>query len=228
LSYVSICKPVNDRIAQVSLGSGNEVIGLLLGRLESDTMIIEDSITGDFEGEQNHVVLPANTLAKIADDMLNGRIKGNIVGWYHSHTESGLAFSETDIQTQKNLQQFSSLITAMVFDVKTGEVGYFRVDPQTGQPNRIPNANVTVFEESSEATKNLMKEETQMPPTSTVETSRPPIGRSAWPSTKVLTACIILAVAAGLIVIGLIFYRSLGGAIGTRILHSQIVRTTVR
>jgi proteasome lid subunit RPN8/RPN11 len=224
LSYVSIWKPVNDLIAQVSRDSENEVIGLLLGRLENDTLIIGDSITGDFEGEQNHVVMPANTLAKIADDMLNGRIKGNIVGWYHSHTESGLAFSETDIQTQKNLQQFSSLITAMVIDVKTGEVGYFRVDPQTGQPNRIPKANVTVFEEPSETTKNLMKEEPQIPPTSTVETPRQPVGRSVWPSTKMLIACIILAVAAGLIVIGLILYRSLAGATGTGILHGQIVR----
>lgn len=103
---MSIWKPVNELIVQASRDSQREIIGLLLGRLENDTIIIENSITGEFLAEPNRVTLPSNTLAKIADDMLSRRIKGNVIGWYHSHTESGLTFSETDIETQKNFSSF--------------------------------------------------------------------------------------------------------------------------
>ena len=76
MSYVSIWKPVTSRIIDAALDSKNEIIGLLLGRLEDDTLIIEDTITGDYAAEATRVILPAQTLAKIADDLVNGRRKG--------------------------------------------------------------------------------------------------------------------------------------------------------
>ena len=107
MSYVSIYKPVNDRISKVSTeDSSKEVIGLLIGNLVNDTLVIEDSITGEFSGEPHRVVLHPTTIAKIADDLVKGRLKGNIVGWYHSHTADGIFFSQTDVDTQRKLQQF--------------------------------------------------------------------------------------------------------------------------
>ena len=153
MSYVSIWKPVHDRIVQASHETRNEIIGLLLGRRESDSIVIDDSITGEFSSEPHRVTLPPSTLAQIADDLVSGRVKGNIVGWYHSHTEGGVFFSETDIETQNALQQFSSLVTGVVIDATTGEVGYFRIDPQTKKPFRIPEEMVSVrTEEAFEAT----------------------------------------------------------------------------
>jgi proteasome lid subunit RPN8/RPN11 len=150
LSWVSISKPVNDRIILASQGTRNEIIGLLLGRLEGDAIIIEDSITGEYSAEPHRATLPSHAMAKIADALVTGRIKGNIIGWYHSHTEGGLFFSETDIITQKSLQQFSSLITGMV-DASNGHVGFFRVDPQSGSPVQIPLEKIRVFTNQSEA-----------------------------------------------------------------------------
>ena len=151
MSYVSIYKPVNDRITKVSTeDTSKEVIGLLIGSLVNDTLVIEDSITGEFSGEPHRVVLHPTTVAKIADDLIKGRLKGNIVGWYHSHTEDGIFFSQTDVETQEKLQQFSSLNVGMVVDARNGDVGYFRLD-SNGKPIRIPEDKVRVFSEKSEA-----------------------------------------------------------------------------
>lgn len=141
MSYLSIRKQVNDHIVQAANDSSNEIIGLLLGRLEKDTIIIEDAVTGEFSGEPTRVQLLPSTLAKIADDIVAGRIKGNIIGWYHSHPTGGLFFSETDVETQKIFQQFSRATIGMVVDRQTGQVGFFRVDRE-GNPYRVPNENV--------------------------------------------------------------------------------------
>jgi proteasome lid subunit RPN8/RPN11 len=228
LSYVSIWKPVNDRIVQVSRESENEVIGLLIGRLENETLIIEDSITGEFQAGPNHVTLPSSTIARIADDILSGRIRGNIIGWYHSHTESGLVFSETDVQTQMKLQQFSSLITAMVIDAKTGDVAYFRVDPQTGKPIRIPDDNVTAFEEMTEAIASGTKTELRLNPAPTAEVAQPSLRHVGWLSSRTIVICVILALVASLAVLMLVFHPSLTATSSTPIPHHQTVQQTVR
>jgi proteasome lid subunit RPN8/RPN11 len=150
MSYVSVWKPVNDRLVRVSIENSNEVIGLLIGSLINDTLIIEDSITGEFSGEPHRVVLHPTTIAKIADELVKGRLKGNIVGWYHSHTEGGISFSQTDVETQKKLQQFSSLTVGMVVDAKNGNTGFFRVD-EKGKPVKIPEDRVRVYSKKSEA-----------------------------------------------------------------------------
>jgi proteasome lid subunit RPN8/RPN11 len=148
---VSIGKPINDKIVRAARGTKNEIIGLLIGRLQDNTIIIEDSITGESSAEPHRAILSSNALAKIADELVTGRIKGNIVGWYHSHTYGGLFFSETDIATQRKLQQFSTLIAGMVVDASNGDVGFFRVEPQTGQAVRVPVERITVYAERSEA-----------------------------------------------------------------------------
>jgi proteasome lid subunit RPN8/RPN11 len=209
VSYVSIWKPVNDHIVKVSQESENEVVGLLMGRLENDTLIIEDSVTGDFQGERNHVTLPANTIAKIADDILNQRIKGSIVGWYHSHTESGLAFSDTDVQTQLTLQQFSSLVIAMVVDAQTGDVAYFRVDPQTERPSRIPDANISVFEQSPSTQGPEAATGQQEIPSVSTEVPETVVEQASWLSGRNVVIWVVLALGASLAVLGFIFYRGI-------------------
>ena len=173
------------------------------------------------------MTLPPSTLAKIADDILNHRTKGSIIGWYHSHTESGVAFSETDVQTQMNLQQFSPFVTAMVVDTKTGDVGYFRVDHATGTPIRIPDTNVRVSEQPTAANPEMTLEQ-QVSPNTVTEIPQPLADRMAWLSTKSIIVYIILAVAAGLAVLGFIFYRGSGASKGIGILNDQILQQIAR
>lgn len=188
MSYVSISKPVKDRIVQAARDTETEIIGLLLGKLQDDTIIIEDSTTHEFSSEPHRVMLPASSIAIIADQILSGRLKGNIVGWYHSHTSGGLFFSETDISTQKKLQQFSSLITGLVVDSTNGEVGYFRVIPGTDQAIRLPESNIIVYSDPKDATPPPQRTATVVTPTPTVEVRRHP------PARQVLTRGTALAI----------------------------------
>ena len=208
VSYVSIWKPVNDHIVQASQQSETEVVGLLMGRLENDTLIIEESVTGEFQGERNHVTLPANTIAKIADAIVNRRIKGSIVGWYHSHTESGLVFSGTDVHTQLALQQFSSLVIAMVVDAQTGVAAYFRVDPETEIPCRIPDAKISVFEQPT-GTQALEGTTEQQVPSVSTEVPKTTAERAPWLSGRNIVIWVFLAIGAALAVLGFIFYRGI-------------------
>ncbi|MGA8904984.1 MAG: DUF998 domain-containing protein [Candidatus Bathyarchaeia archaeon] len=142
---MSIAKPVNDKIVRAARTTKNEIIGVLIGRFQDNTIIIEDSVTGESAAEPHRAILSSKALAEIADGIVTGRIKGNIVGWYHSHTHGGLFFSQTDIATQSILQQFSTLISGMVVDASTGDVGFFRVEPSSGQAVRISAERITVF-----------------------------------------------------------------------------------
>ncbi len=206
MSYVSIWKPVNDRLVQASRGTKNEIIGLLLGRLQDDAIIIEDSITGEFSAEPHRATLPSNALAKIADALVTGRIKGNIVGWYHSHTEGGLFFSDTDIATQRNLQQFSSLIAGMVVDALTGEVGYFRVDPQTGKTTRLPADKIKLYADPSEAVP-LEAKAKRRAGTPTLEVRRRVI--LPWqPTNRLIISAVLIMLLASLAVVGVLVSRA--------------------
>src|SRR5208337_1058613 len=199
MSYVSISKPVKDRIVQAARDTETEIIGLLLGKLQDDTIIIEDSTTHEFSSEPHRVMLPPSSIAVIADQLLSGRLKGNIVGWYHSHTSGGLFFSETDISTQKKLQQFSSLITGLVVDASNGEVGYFRVIPGTDQTIRIPDDSITVYSDAKDATPLRQRPSRVVAPTPTVEVRRrPPAGQALTKRAAlslVLVVLIVLVVA---------------------------------
>lgn len=204
MSYVSVYKPVNDRITKVSIeDNSREVIGLLIGRLVDDTLVIEDSITGEFSGEPHRVVLHPTTVAKIADDLIKGRLKGNIVGWYHSHTEDGIFFSQTDVETQKKLQQFSSLNVGMVVDARNGDVGYFRLD-SNGKPVRVLDNKVRVFSEKSAAV-----------PIREIP-SPPPARRTALPALRPLPIRLILGVILIAIVISI-------GVLGVSMLSTKQV-----
>ena len=102
---MSIGKPVNDKIVHTARDNKNEIVGLLLGRLESNTLVIENSITGESSAAPHSVSLSSNALAKIVDGLVTGLLKGNIVGWYHSHTGAGF-FSR--LQTSRLKETFSN------------------------------------------------------------------------------------------------------------------------
>lgn len=220
MSYVSIWRPVNDRIVKASRGSQNEIIGLLLGRLEDDTIIIEDSVTGESETEPTRVALPAQTIAKIADGILSQRIKGKIVGWYHSHTESGLFFSEMDTQTQTKLQQFSPFVTGMVVDAKTGEVGYFRVDTQTKKAARIAGTNIRIYDEPSEAVAPEAKMKATIPTAPLAETPGPT--RPKLRMRTLMISLILLTLVASFSILGLILYEVVPAGSTLSIKHTPV------
>lgn len=227
MSYVSIWRPVHAQIVKASQNAQNEIIGLLLGQLDDDTIVISDSVTGEFQAREHGATLPTETLAKIADDIVSGRTKGSIVGWYHSHTEGGLFLSDTDIETQKNLQQFSSLVTAMVVDAKTGEAGYFRVDPQTGRQTRIAEEKITVFDERSNAIPVGRRGRSAVRATPTVEIrTRQLQPGSKEPTSRLIIAALFIVLIASIALLGFIFTRP-PNATPLAIIHTPVNKATV-
>lgn len=127
---VSISKSVLERIMNSARDTDNEVIGLLLGTVEKDIVIIEDSVSGEQEAGNMHASLSPSAIAKISDRILTGELGGRIVGWYHSHPGFGVFMSPTDISTQSNFQQFSDKVTAMVVDPIGDEFAFFFLDEE--------------------------------------------------------------------------------------------------
>jgi 26S proteasome regulatory subunit N11 len=122
LFKVFITTRVIERISR-DINRPYERIGLLMGVLEDQSLWVNDIIPGDNETSEVSCVFPTQRLARVADDILEGRIQGRIVGWYHSHPGHGLFLSQTDLDTHMQFYQFSPYAVSLVADSKSGEFG---------------------------------------------------------------------------------------------------------
>ncbi len=135
----------NEALKQLSnyINNSHEQIGLLIGRFENGELFINEIINGTSEADRSHCMFSKELLAEVADNILNGRIDGRIVGWYHSHIHGGIFMSPIDIDTQCKLQQFSQYIVSMVVDVQSRHFGLFIYDSQSGSL-QIPSENISI------------------------------------------------------------------------------------
>jgi len=122
LFKVFITTRVIERISR-DINRPYERIGLLMGVLEDQSLWVNDTIPGDNETSELSCVFPTQRLARVANDILEGRIQGRIVGWYHSHPGHGLFLSQTDLDTHMQFYQFSPYAVSLVADPKSGEFG---------------------------------------------------------------------------------------------------------
>ncbi len=119
---VFITNKVIERISR-DVNRPTERIGLLMGTLENQALWINDIIPGEVETSEVSCVFPPQRLAEVANDIVEGRIDGRIVGWYHSHPSQGLFLSQTDVGTHMQFSQFSPYAVSLVVDPKSAEFG---------------------------------------------------------------------------------------------------------
>ena len=149
--YVSISTFAIEKIRKhAKENPDSEVIGLLTGRMQDNVLIVEEAVTGEIISEKTRASLTPKTMAKIADQILSGKTKGNVVGWYHSHPGFGVFMSEIDVQTQMKLHQFSPYIVALVFDPIKDEMGLFTMNMQTSSPVTISEDFIHIFNPNEE------------------------------------------------------------------------------
>jgi len=149
--YVSVSTSALEKIRKhTKENPDKEVIGLLTGSMQNNVLIIEDAVTGEILSEKTRAALTPKTMAKIADQIVSGKTKGNVIGWYHSHPGFGVFMSEIDIQTQMTLHQFSPYIVALVFDPTKDEMGIFTMDMQTRSPVPISEDLIHIFNPDEE------------------------------------------------------------------------------
>lgn len=94
-----------------------------MGTLEDQSLWINDIIPGEVEMSEASCVFPPQRLAQVANDIVEGRINGRIVGWYHSHPSQGLFLSQTDVETHMQFNQFSPYAVSLVADPRSAEFG---------------------------------------------------------------------------------------------------------
>ncbi|KAK3730868.1 hypothetical protein QZH41_009978 [Actinostola sp. cb2023] len=124
-------------------GGNLEVMGLMLGKVDGNTMIVMDAFALPVEGTETRVNAQAAAYeymaAYIESAKLVGRLE-NAIGWYHSHPGYGCWLSGIDVGTQMVNQQFQEPFVAIVIDptrtISAGKVnlGAFRTYPKGYKP----------------------------------------------------------------------------------------------
>lgn len=124
-------------------GGNLEVMGLLLGKVDGNTMIVMDSFALPVEGTETRVNAQAQAYEYMAAYIESAKQVGrleNAIGWYHSHPGYGCWLSGIDVSTQMLNQQFQEPFVAIVIDpvrtISAGKVnvGAFRTYPKGYKP----------------------------------------------------------------------------------------------
>ncbi|KAL1346759.1 COP9 signalosome complex subunit 5a isoform X1 [Arachis duranensis] len=128
-------------------GGTIEVMGLMQGKIDGDSIIVMDAFALPVEGTETRVNAQADAYEySVEYDQTNkraGRLE-NVVGWYHSHPGYGCWLSGIDVSTQMLNQQFQEPFLAVVIDptrtVSAGkvEIGAFRTYPEGYKPPDDP------------------------------------------------------------------------------------------
>jgi len=120
-----------------------EVMGVLIGKVEGDTMIVMDSFALPVEGTETRVSAQNEGYEYMVEYLSAIRQVGrleNACGWYHSHPGYGCWLSGIDVSTQMLNQQYQEPWLAIVVDpvrtISSGkvELGAFRTYPENYKP----------------------------------------------------------------------------------------------
>eukprot|EP00045_Choanoeca_perplexa_P004689 m.39875 g.39875 ORF g.39875 m.39875 type:complete len:335 (-) comp12708_c0_seq1:88-1092(-) len=133
-------------------GGSLEVMGLMQGKIQGDTMIVMDSFALPVEGTETRVNAGDAEMAYMFEYIEAVKPVGrheNVLGWYHSHPGYGCWLSGIDVTTQSLNQQHQDPWLAVVIDpVRTAsagkvELGAFRCYPKDYTP---PNAGASEYQ----------------------------------------------------------------------------------
>jgi len=122
-NYFKFCKISAAALIKMAIhansGGNLEVMGLMLGKVESDTMIIHDSFALPVEGTETRVNASMQAyeyMSRYLETQSTVDRKENVIGWYHSHPGYGCWLSGIDVSTQKLHQKFEEPFVAVVID----------------------------------------------------------------------------------------------------------------
>ncbi|KAJ1797978.1 COP9 signalosome catalytic subunit rri1 [Coemansia sp. RSA 2399] len=125
-------------------GGDIEVMGLMLGKVVGQTMVVIDAFALPVEGSETRVNAQQEAYEYMVQYLDQSKAAGRhepVIGWYHSHPGYGCWLSGIDVSTQMLNQKFQEPFLAVVIDPKrtmsAGKVdlGAFRTFPEDHQPN---------------------------------------------------------------------------------------------
>ncbi|KAI1412968.1 COP9 signalosome complex subunit 5 [Hypoxylon sp. FL1857] len=125
-------------------GGSIEVMGLMQGYTDGDTIVVTDAFGLPVEGTETRVNAQDDANEYMVQYLQLSRDQGarqeNVVGWYHSHPGYGCWLSGIDVGTQSMQQKFNDPFVAVVIDpdrtISAGrvEIGAFRTYPDDYKP----------------------------------------------------------------------------------------------
>ncbi|GAP86502.1 putative COP9 signalosome complex subunit 5 [Rosellinia necatrix] len=121
-------------------GGSIEVMGLMQGYTDGDTIVVTDAFGLPVEGTETRVNAQDDANEYMIQYLQLSRDQGsreeNVVGWYHSHPGYGCWLSGIDVGTEQMQQKFNDPFVAVVIDpdrtISAGrvEIGAFRTFPE--------------------------------------------------------------------------------------------------
>jgi len=124
-------------------GGNIEIMGLLLGKVDGNVMVVMDAFALPVEGTETRVNAHEQGYEYMTQYMESAKKVGrleNAIGWYHSHPGYGCWLSGIDCSTQQTNQSFQDPFVAIVVDpvrtISAGKVniGAFRTYPKGFKP----------------------------------------------------------------------------------------------
>ncbi|EGD75360.1 COP9 signalosome complex subunit 5 [Salpingoeca rosetta] len=146
ISAVALIKMVT----HAKTGGRLEVMGILQGKVDGDTLIVMDAFALPVQGTETRVNAGQAEYAFMVQYADLGSKIGryeNVLGWYHSHPGYGCWLSGIDVATQLMNQQHQDPWLAIVVDpVRTQvagkvELGAFRCYPKGHEPSKTSDAS---------------------------------------------------------------------------------------
>ncbi|KAI9140904.1 COP9 signalosome complex subunit 5B [Paraphysoderma sedebokerense] len=130
-------------------GGAIEVMGLMQGKIQGDTMIVMDAFALPVEGTETRVNAHQEAyeyMVQFQETIKKTHRPENAIGWYHSHPGYGCWLSGIDVTTQMTNQQYQEPFLAVVIDpnrtISAGkvEIGAFRTYPKDYTPPDAPES----------------------------------------------------------------------------------------
>jgi COP9 signalosome complex subunit 5 len=124
-------------------GGNIEVMGLMIGKVVGDTMVVLDSFALPVQGTETRVNAGYEANEYMVQYLTSVQRVGrqeNACGWYHSHPGYGCWLSGIDVSTQLLYQTYQDPFIAVVVDptrtISAGkiEIGAFRTYPEGYKP----------------------------------------------------------------------------------------------
>ncbi|KAI0431503.1 JAB1/Mov34/MPN/PAD-1 ubiquitin protease-domain-containing protein [Xylaria sp. FL1042] len=146
-------------------GGSIEVMGLMQGYTDGDTIVVTDAFGLPVEGTETRVNAQDDANEYMIEYLRLSREQGsreeNVVGWYHSHPGYGCWLSGIDVGTEQMQQQFNDPFVAVVIDpdrtISAGrvEIGAFRTFPENyeGSAAKASSSLATVDRGDADNTK---------------------------------------------------------------------------
>eukprot|EP01134_Creolimax_fragrantissima_P006526 CFRG6526T1 len=123
-------------------GGTLEIMGLMIGKYVGDTVVVLDSFALPGEGTETRVTALAEAyeyMVQYKDLLDKVNLRGQPVGWYHSHPGFGCWLSGIDVETTRTNQRLGPFIAVVIDPVRTAaagkvDLGAFMTYPQDALP----------------------------------------------------------------------------------------------